>query len=48
MRVFMGVLCNIMAKKGASVRLGRCSAKNLTININGRTIKKQNNTKDKK
>ena len=48
MRVFMGVLCNIMAKKGASVSLGRCSGKNLTILLNGLTIKKQNNIKDKK
>ena len=48
MRVFMGVLCNNMAKKGSSANLSRCSAKNLTIIINGLTIKKQNNTKDKK
>lgn len=35
MRVIMGVLCNIMAKKGSSDCLSRCSAENLTIIING-------------
>lgn len=48
MRVIMGVLCNNMAKKGSSTNLGRCSARNLTIIINGLTIKKQNNIKDNK
>ena len=48
MRVFMGVLCNNMGKKGSSHRLGRCSAKNLTINIKEQTIKKQNTIKDNK
>ena len=33
MRVTVGVLCNNMAKKGSSINSGRCSARNLTINI---------------
>jgi len=39
MRGFMGVVCNNMAKMGSDMRLSRFSVENLTIYINGKTIK---------
>ena len=42
MRGFMDVVCNNMAKMGSDMRLSRFSVENLTIYINGKTLKKYN------
>ena len=48
MRGFMDVVCNNMAKMGSDMRLSRFSVENLTIYINGKTLKKIQYSKDKK